>query len=358
MPTVTAQSGELIFGDKYPFSLNFQRTLRIPDDDKTYPLPPGLGRFPILAVADYADRVPAAWRERGGFFIPMYQREALWISFSGRSWRPNAVKIGIGRINAVSGRPWDTDLLPADEDYVVCPPQPWLDGINAGDGFIRQFVAMPLGMGYTVEAQLTGKEEFGGIQIVVFEPRPGRFPDEPPPQAKALYRGDALFAMAPPPSPMPASAEMGLGAGGRMKQKIYPDPHGYDTWDVDTAVTVDVHIVNSLLYREITGQAPPPSPVSAQTYTQYGFPWFDLYDEHMADVRPPTTLVSVQSVQQLDEAHGVPPQPDDASVDVGAQQVITYDVDETTGVEKPDADPEADAGWWAGVKRFFGGQPD
>ena len=29
--------------------IDFQRTLRIPDDGKDYPLPPGLGRFPIKA---------------------------------------------------------------------------------------------------------------------------------------------------------------------------------------------------------------------------------------------------------------------------------------------------------------------
>ena len=28
---------------------------------------------------------------------------------------------------------------------LVVPDQPWLDGINAGNGFIRQVVAMPLG---------------------------------------------------------------------------------------------------------------------------------------------------------------------------------------------------------------------
>ena len=66
------------------------------------------------------------------------------------------------------------------QDYVVCPDQPWLDGINAGDGYIRQFVAMPLGMGYTVEGQVTGEEKFGGMQIEVFEAKPGRFPDRPP----------------------------------------------------------------------------------------------------------------------------------------------------------------------------------
>ena len=34
---------------------------------------------------------------------------------------------------------------------------------------------MPLGMGYTVEGQITGKEKFGYRQIIVYEPKLGKF---------------------------------------------------------------------------------------------------------------------------------------------------------------------------------------
>ncbi|MEP7292304.1 MAG: hypothetical protein ABI835_11000, partial [Chloroflexota bacterium] len=63
MLKVTVKHDQLVFGDG--FSLNFQRTLRIPDDGKTYPLPPGLGNFPVRKVADYKERVPAEWVEHG-----------------------------------------------------------------------------------------------------------------------------------------------------------------------------------------------------------------------------------------------------------------------------------------------------
>ena len=82
MLPVTVRNNTLHFGDG--LSMTFQRTLRIPDDGKNYPLPPGLGAFPILKVADYKDRLPKDWIEHGGVFIPMYQREALWISFHAR----------------------------------------------------------------------------------------------------------------------------------------------------------------------------------------------------------------------------------------------------------------------------------
>jgi hypothetical protein len=129
------------------FAVHYQRTLRIPDDGKTYPLPPGLGPFPVHRVRDYADRVPASWKEHGGVFLPMYQREALWLAFDAAPWKPNAVQVGVGGVNAVSGEAWDERLRADPQNYLVCPEQPWLDGINTGDGRVRQFVAMPLAPG-------------------------------------------------------------------------------------------------------------------------------------------------------------------------------------------------------------------
>ena len=43
--------------------------------------------------------------------------------------------------------------------YVVVPGQPWLDGFSVGEGLIRQFVALPLGVGDSLEKQLTGRAE-------------------------------------------------------------------------------------------------------------------------------------------------------------------------------------------------------
>ena len=70
-----------------------------------------------------------------------------------------------------------------------------------------------------------------------------------------------------------------------MKQKIYPDRYGIDTWDRENRGSVFVHIVDSESYRELTGQDAPPSPVSAKTYTEYGLPWFELYDEEKGTLR-------------------------------------------------------------------------
>jgi hypothetical protein len=288
------------------FSLAFQRTLRLPDDGKTYPLPPGLGRFPLRRVADFAGRLPAAWGRRGGFFLPVFQREALWLAFDGASWKPNAVQVGVGGVNAVSGGAWSEPLSAGPQNYVVVPDQLWLDGINAGEGLIRQFVAMPLGSGVTVEAQLTGREEVGGIQVRVFEPKPGRFPDRRP-----LAGGAARMRA--------AGMGMGLGAGGRMRQKIYPDRYGLETWDPETWGEVFVHLLNSEQWESVTGSPPPPSPVSAAAYTEHGLPWFDLYDEEKPALPAAERLDDVRSVRAKESESGEPAQ--EERFDVAAGQV-------------------------------------
>ena len=90
---IESKSDELVFS--FPelhrdakCSINFQRTLRIPDDDREYPLPPGLGAFPIEHAEDLAARLPASWSEHLGVLLPMYQAEA-WGSMSSRAaWKP------------------------------------------------------------------------------------------------------------------------------------------------------------------------------------------------------------------------------------------------------------------------------
>lgn len=295
-------------------SISFHRTLRIPADGQMYPLPPGLGMFPLYQIADFAGRVPQEWREQGGVLMPMYQREALWIGFEGTTWKPNVVQVGIGEINALTGQSWSHELTADPQNYVVCPRQPWLDGINAGDGFIRQFVAMPLGLGYTVEGQLTGKEVFGGIQVRVYEPKPGKFPDHPPSPADTLRPRSAAAS--------PEHAAMGISAGDKIQQKIYPDPYGVDTWDLGSCGTMVVHIMNSAQFWNFTGQPPPPTPIDAKTYTEHGFPWFHLYDEREPDVAMTSQLAGLKSVTDLEKEKRLTAEPyDEKSIEIKQSQI-------------------------------------
>jgi hypothetical protein len=283
--------------------ISFHRTLRVPDDGRAYPLPPGLGRFPVRRVSMAGAGEVAA--------IPMYRREALWIGFAGAHWKPNAVKVLVGGINAVSGLPDDGHALGAPQDYLVCPAQPWLDGLDAGGGLIRQFVAMPLGEGYGVEASYPDLVERGGLEIVAFEPHPGRFPDHPPPRPE----GPERLRM-----PRPAEAaprRLALGAGGSIRQKVYPDPHGRDTWDTANSGRARVILLEANSFAALTGVEPPPTPVEPATYTAHGLPWFDLYDEDAGTVEPAEDRRLV-TIRDRDKAR-----------DAAAEQGPAFDVPDT-----------------------------
>jgi len=244
----------------------------------------------------------------------MYQREALWINFSAARWKPNVVKVGVGKINALSGGEWNLALSEQPQNYLVAPDQPWLDGIKAGEGYIRQFVAVPHGSGYSVEAQLRGKESDEALRIAVFEPKPGRFPDAPPYDER-----DVAYEDAPAMAQSARSSSMGLGAGGKMRQKVYPDTYGLDTWEHEPVAEIVVYIINSEDFLAIVGETPPPSPVDAESYTAYGYPWFDLYDEHKGDIPANDKLKNVQSTGTLDGSKGIKT---DASVDVPDSLVV------------------------------------
>jgi hypothetical protein len=79
---------EFSFPEVHPearLRISFQRTLRIPDDGGDYPLPPGLGSFPLRHVDDFHTHVPELWIEHGGVMLPMYQAEAMWLYFDAES---------------------------------------------------------------------------------------------------------------------------------------------------------------------------------------------------------------------------------------------------------------------------------
>jgi hypothetical protein len=162
--------------------ISFDRTLRVPEDGTLYGIPALFGPFPIV----YVDRLKAHnldnIRCKGGLLIPLYQREALVLSFNPdreankyrSSWNSAsdfnfAIRVLCGSVNALTGcaATKDTSQPFQRQDYVVAPRQVRLDGFLTKKNLVHQFVAMPLGSGYTVEGQITGEESIRGIQLVI-----------------------------------------------------------------------------------------------------------------------------------------------------------------------------------------------
>jgi hypothetical protein len=272
--------------------IHFQRTLRIPDDNREYPLPAGLGRFPVFHVDDFAEKVPKSWLEHGGVFLPMYQSEAMWINFGFGGGYPFAVKVAAGKINAISGETWRNGLSSEPQDYVVVPEQPWLDGFSIGEGLIRQFVAMPLGEGYTAEGQITGHEEHGGLQLAIYPMKADYYEKH-----VAIRREQsAVWGAMDMLCGEVEEADMGLAPGGVMRQSIYDDPYGIDAWETTAMSRCFVHIVNSRTFLEITGRRPPVQPISADEYKMAGIPWFDYWGDEANALKGSKVLAKLDSV--------------------------------------------------------------
>lgn len=290
--------------------IDFQRTLRVPDDGQRHYLPPGLGRFPLREIDELDPaRVPEAWLRRGGVVMPMWQAEACWLNFSSPHDYPFLLKVAAGKINAVNGAPWRNEPDFDRQDYVEVPGQPWLDGFRMDERTVRQFVAMPLGRGYTVEEQATGEAEWGGVQLLahplkaeVWEGREER------------RSGAWVHAFMAPPRAMGWLA-MGLGAGGSIRQEIERAEERRQDWDLSARARCFVHLANSQAWRGLTGEAPPTVPPSAADYTRAGLPWFDLYSEEPPATLPPrpSVLRRIRSVLELSRAKGETALPENVS---------------------------------------------
>ena len=296
--------------------VEFQRTLRVPDDGKRHRLPPGFGRFPLRAVDDLDPaRVPADWIKRGGVTMPMWQAEACWLNFSSPNGYPFLLKVAAGKVNAVNGKPWDNAPDFADQDFVEVPGQPWLDGFCVSKGVVRQFVAMPLGAGYTAEEQVTGKAEHGGVQLLA-HPIKAAIWEERRAAREAAIRPvplDALAMPLPPPAAAPAMA-MGLAPGGSIVQEIARPRETRDAWDLSARSRCFVHLANSLAWRAITGEAPPTVPPTAADYVRAGLPWFEWYADQPAK-EGSGILAALKSVFALGAEKGEAPLPENEGFD-------------------------------------------
>ena len=140
----------------------------------------------------------------------------------------------------------------------------------------------------TLEEQMAPGSAEGGVTIRLIPPKPGRFekPDER--ELTGMLRS------------MKAKPQLGLGGGGRIAQKIYPDPHGLDTWDQEKAREIHIQVLNSVNFAKFTGFAAPPTPVTLDEYTSHKLPWFRLYDEAEEDLGVTEALARLKTVANDD----------------------------------------------------------
>ena len=70
-----------------------------------------------------------------------------------------------------------------------------------------------------------------------------------------------------------------FGAGGSIKQTIIQDNTNHRMWDIDSAKTFHLQVVNASGFEELTGIIAPDTPITIEEYESSGFPFFDIYNE-------------------------------------------------------------------------------
>ncbi|PQE20638.1 integral membrane protein [Rutstroemia sp. NJR-2017a BBW] len=229
-----------------------RRTVRVPDDGRSYNLPPNLGSFLLYDVNTYKDKLPVSVVQKGGFFMPIHDREAMFIQFASTS--PFAIKIYSGGVNVISGeskhpRAQENSAMETEfttkhsaQDHMVTPAQNWVDGIASIDGKVQQFVAASDTYGYSVEAQLTNATIHVALRLA---------------GGRARLQGDRS-------SPLEA---LSLAPGGLINQVIRHDDKPSGFWDTSSSVTFNVQPVDANLCQTILGFYPLLPPVTAVDYS-------------------------------------------------------------------------------------------
>ncbi|AZZ80235.1 hypothetical protein C5O27_03255 [Gordonia alkanivorans] len=320
-PTVTRNQLEFAFPDVHPdarLHIRVYRTLRVPDDETTYGLPPGIGSFSLINAGTVAHR-PRTWAG-SDVLLPMWQAEAAWFSFNSPEDYPFLVRISVGGINAVTGDDFSDAVDFLGEDYFEVPEQPWLDGFRVDEKTVRQFVAMPLGGGYTAAEQLSGADD-GRVRIQVTPLRSSTWNERVAARRVALPLSapDMMNLCAEAPE---ATGAMGMGAGGSITQSIATPVEPRTNWDTDATGAAVLRIINSADWEGLTGTAPHHAPPTIEEYLQYGYPWFEWYDDSLAR-RGGSKLTDLKTVKEIGDSKGESPLPDNPSFDPPAPHIVT-----------------------------------
>jgi hypothetical protein len=251
-------------------SIIFQRTLRVPEDSRSYPVPPGLGRFSLERVDDHRDSVPVSWA-RGGALLPMYQSEALLVIFVG--WYPFAIKVTVGGVNAVTGKKLQDERYWRPQDYVVFPRRPWMEWFCVGNGRARQFVAMPLGKEYGGIPGSAERDSGGDIRITAHPMRADSYGEYRARRSALMSDGVGIEGVWNASVP---------GEGMFQRHGERGREFGHGAWELSAESECSVYPVNSRDFARITGHVPPGKPPTRIEYTEAGLPWHGEYGE---DVR-------------------------------------------------------------------------
>lgn len=123
-------------------------------------------------------------------------------------------------------------------------------------------------------------------------------------QGKTLHLVQRLRGGGFAPVPDQSQFQMGIAAGGFIKQCILEDRYPADRWNHEGTVHINVQILNSQVFRSVTGLAPPMSPISAKTYADLGLPFYKIWEEKSTIEGGLLGVKSVKTINNTKRAKG------------------------------------------------------
>ncbi len=262
-------------GPEAVLGIELIKTTRVPEDGKEYGLPPNLGAIEALLARDANKRfAKPEWLARDTILAPVEHTQAMWINFTNpqrlggyhgaNASYPFAMIIATGKLNAISGEPLGdlnlkAEVFPPSHNYIVTGGlglkghQRWIDGYKVGPKSVRQFVAVSRGSGTSVEEYLTGKTEFGGVQIVVYPLKPSVWV-----RVKGQYEssGSARSARSAP------AGEKDIAAGGLIRQNLEFPAFLPADFDQTAGVKFWLTMVDHEAWPYLTGKVAAPATVT------------------------------------------------------------------------------------------------
>jgi hypothetical protein len=252
--------------------VGLRTTVRVPDDGRVYPLSMLLDDLPLRARADMSVAGAPSGAATGEFLTTFPSGCALALTFGEgpdpdgftpyQDEPPFAIKLGLRGVNVLTGLPLADGLQTDPQDYIVAPDEPWLNGYPLVDGMARQLVAGPASG--VIDPWTTAD-----LELIVYPMRPKGV------AARTRCRRRPLPGAHEAPGRR-AAAAAGFALGGRIRERLFSDPYGIDSWDLQRGIRCRITFLDAVEWLSLTGTWPEHEQTSFNDYAESGWGWFEL----------------------------------------------------------------------------------
>ncbi|MEO9330213.1 hypothetical protein [Gordonia aurantiaca] len=202
--------------------------------------------------------------------IPMWQSEALWIDFSSPHQHPFLVMVAIDGINAITGATFTGRPDFAADDYIEVPTQPALAWYRTPSGGHRQFVAP--------STRACARADPRG-RLLEFTVVPMRADAWARRRRHTSGPQDCVLCDI-------SRAERARATPRSAPTRVLGPLESADTWHPTLSRSGAVRIVNSVMWRALTGGPLRRRPLTSVDYIHRRLPWYPTYSENPVHSSP------------------------------------------------------------------------